>query len=110
MKFQAFDPAQFDFGGDSRALGDAILLGMAPFQVRDVVIYMDYEIDYNRYRVVGEVVLFNLERIAYTVKPDRDDLINYPLKTKKAMCDEFTQVFRNRVGLPAPDNIILGEY
>lgn len=98
-----------DPSGYGRRLSDSISEGMAPFRIAMTKLYNDFDIDHNRYKVVGVAVLMSGREIGHHVFVDRDDLLAWPEYQIERIAQEFSKAFRNRSDYSLAPLIYLGE-
>jgi hypothetical protein len=87
---------------------DAIREGVAPFKPRHIYLFVENDIDYNRYAIFAEV-WFNDGRWAWREFIDAWALAEDTDREAMKAAGEFFIAFRNRVAEPITDNIVLGE-
>lgn len=91
-------------------VGYGVRKGMQPFRLKQIDIWMDFDIDFNEYRIGGAAVLLSGYTISYTSRVNAFDLADFPGREMSRVADELFKAFRNRMDRPVPDNIVLGEY
>lgn len=108
-----FDIRDFIFKPEDRGIGHflcvAVAEGMWPWKPTDIELYNEFDIDFNRYRLLARARSGLAWDFAGTVYVDRDDLLDMNLEWMEETCRELTAIFRNRQDWPLPTNIILGE-
>lgn len=83
--------------------------GMAPFELKMIEIYCDFDIDFNQYRVLGAAILRNGYTIEFVERVDAWDLAAKPDHEMRRVAEAMKVAFRNRFDWPLPNNIELGE-
>lgn len=94
-----------------KSLTKAVVEGLYPFKPKTVETYVEFDIDFNRYRIHATAVFNNGFRITGAVCPvNRCDLLDYPEVVESAVAEALFASFRYGPRYLAPDNIVLGEY
>lgn len=86
----------------------AIREGLEPFKPETINLYAEFDIDYNRYSILAEV-LFPDHRLRWRAFSNAFDWAEDPFKETFRIADRMLRAFRYREALPIPDNIVLGE-
>jgi hypothetical protein len=95
--------------GPSRVICAAVEKGMWPWKPTTVDLMLDFDIDFNKYRLLARA-RGNQWDFAYTVPIDRDDLLDtLDGEWIRGAYEKFIQGFRNRHDWAVPNNIELGE-
>lgn len=90
-----------------RFAAQGVARGMEPWTPDHVTLYVEFDIDYNRYRLVGEAIGKNW-RFDFPMHLSRDDMLD-PLVWAEKTYYGMLRAFRNRESDPVPGNIKLGE-
>lgn len=98
-----------NFHSHGKWIYDSIREGMAPFTLKRIEIWCDFDIDYNEYRVLGAALLLNDYTIEYVVRVNAWDLAEKRDHEMWRVAEEMRESFRNRFDWPVPTNIYLGE-
>lgn len=77
-------------------LFDAVREGLWPFKADGIYIYLEYDIDYHRYRVLVEVRFKGNWHIAHSEYVDAWKLADDPDGEVWKLCPKFVHAFRNR--------------
>lgn len=102
-----FDP-NLEYGG--YWVGKGVEEGMAPFRLKMISIYCDYDINFYRYRIVADAVLWNGYTISFAETIDVPRLADYPEREFLRVTENLRDKFRyERLHFPSPNNITLGE-
>lgn len=87
---------------------DATRAGLWPFRPRMIEVWMEFDIDFNRYVIFVEA-RFGDERIAKRKTIDAFDLADDIDGSILKVSQQFFEAFRNRGDYPIPAKITLGE-
>lgn len=79
-----------------RYIFDGVREGLEPFKAHMIQIYMDYDIDFNRYWVVVDVKFKSGWRLRHKEPVDRDDLLSDPDLEIFKIANLMRDAFRNR--------------
>lgn len=84
--------------------------GLAPFRAKTINLSYDFDIDFNRYRLLVEAVGADWVVVGETALT-RDEMLNDPDADEWTwrVREEIKMCIRNRRGWPVEDNVILGE-
>lgn len=103
----------FDFHGalaPGPVVAQGVADGLVPFQPRKIELYMDYDIDYNQYRIHATAIFQGGFRLTHSVQNvERDFLLNCPEMIAEEIGNTFFLAFRHRESCQPPTNIVLGE-
>ena len=91
------------------AIFQAVTAGMEPFHLKQIDVYLDFDIDYHEYRVLAGAVLLNGYTISYSQIVNAWDLADYPDREMIRVAEAMFLAFRNREEWPVHDHITLGE-
>lgn len=83
--------------------------GMEPFRLKQIDILMDFDIDFNEYRILGAAVLMSGYTISYSSRVNACNLADYPGREMARVAKEMKEAFRNRMDWPLPPLVYLGE-
>lgn len=93
----------------SRLVFEFVAEGMWPFRLKSIDVYMDFDIDYNEYRVLAGAVLMNGYTIGFEERINAFDFSGDPDEEFLKVAVKMREAFRNREDhFPVPDNIVLG--
>lgn len=87
---------------------EGILEGFWPFKPRSVRLFMDFDIDYNQYRILSEVC-FGDFLFPHTEPVSRDDVLDDPYGVMLPLGQKFKEYYRHLEPLPNTHQHHLGE-
>lgn len=93
----------------STALSESIRETVWPWKPRDMVTFMDYNIDEGRHRIIVEIRFQGIDGWLYWFQMDWEPDMNEEV-TLWALCHEIRHNFRNWREIEPESNIELGEY
>lgn len=97
-----------DSDPNSTLIFDAIRRGFEPFRPREIKLFVEYDIDHNRYRIYGEAH-FPGYFYPHSEWIDHDQLIAWPSITAFELAEKFFDAFRYRPILLCAPLIYLGD-
>ena len=94
-----------------RMLFDAVKAGLHPFKPERLHSYLEFDIDFNRYRLYVEVFFKDNYRLAHREFMEADDLLNDSYAEMRRVSDLMFKAFRYREDFHAfvPKTVTLGE-
>ncbi len=90
------------------ALEHAVLMGFWPFRVGRFQTFVDFDLDFNAYRLMLEFPDIDL---IFRFRFERDEILDTqdPRQAEDRLGLHLCEAIRNRETAPVPDTIILGE-
>lgn len=89
----------------------AVQDGMAPFRLKQIDVYNEFDIDFNEYVVLAGAVLLSGYTFSHSERISAWDMADNPQSEYLRVANAMFKAFRNRADIRGiPSNIVLGEY